>query len=279
MVQSLSSNIKRYQRFLSEIDMVLIDEADVIDNKTYKTVIQHLYNSRIRIGLSGTIYMSDQKKKLIHNLNIMSFIGDKVNQVKLVDMIEKGYSTPITCKLVYAPFKYSKEVDYPTEYKEVICDNKEAWKFSLDRTRYNLKRKRLPALIVCKFIDHCENLYKYYVKHLGNDYSIQYVHHKTKGRDKILQDFREGRIDVLIATTIISRGQNFPELKYLQNTASMDSNEKSIQILGRLARTHMNKKKAYLDDLQFPGHYLKRHGNHRKTYYQKENLKVIKVEG
>ena len=84
---------------------------------------------------------------------------------------------------------------------------------------------------------------------------------------------------MLIATTIISRGQNFPELKYLQNTASMDSNEKSIQILGRLARTHMNKKKAYLDDLQFPGHYLKRHGNHRKTYYQKENLKVIKVEG
>ena len=53
----------------------------MIDNKTYKTnVIQHLYNSRIRVGLSGTIYMSNQKKKLIHNPNIMSFIGDKVNQ-------------------------------------------------------------------------------------------------------------------------------------------------------------------------------------------------------
>lgn len=279
MVQSLASNISRYQKFLSEIDMVLIDEADVIDNKTYKTVIQHLYNSRIRVGLSGTIYMSNQKKKLIHNLNIMSFIGDKVNQIKLSDMIEKGYSTPITCKLVYAPFKYSKDVDYPTEYKEVISDNVKAWKLSLDRTKYNIGRKRLPALIVCKFIGHCENLYRYYVKHLGNQYNIQYVHHNTKGRDEILQAFREGKIDILIATTIISRGQNFPELKYLQNTASMDSNEKSIQILGRLARTHMNKKKAYLDDLQFPGNYLKRHGNHRRMYYQKEKLKVIRVEG
>ena len=248
MVQSLAGNINRYQKFLSEIDMVLIDEADVIDNKTYKTVIQHLYNSRVRVGLSGTLYMSNQKKKLIHNLNIMSFIGDKVNQIKLSDMIEKGYSTPITCKLVYAPFKYSKDVDYPTE------------------------------LVVCKFIGHCENLYRYYAKHLGNQYNIQYVHHNTKGRDEILQAFREGKIDILIATTIISRGQNFPELKYLQNTASMDSNEKSIQILGRLARTHMNKKKAYLDDLQFPGNYLKRHGNHRRMYYQKEKLKVIKVE-
>lgn len=278
MVQSLAGNINRYQKFLSEIDMVLIDEADVIDNKTYKTVIQHLYNSRVRVGLSGTLYMSNQKKKLIHNLNIMSFIGDKVNQIKLSDMIEKGYSTPITCKLVYAPFKYSKDVDYPTEYKEVISDNVKAWKLSLDRTKYNIGRKRLPALVVCKFIGHCENLYRYYAKHLGNQYNIQYVHHNTKGRDEILQAFREGKIDILIATTIISRGQNFPELKYLQNTASMDSNEKSIQILGRLARTHMNKKKAYLDDLQFPGNYLKRHGNHRRMYYQKEKLKVIKVE-
>lgn len=278
MVQSLAANIRKYQKFLSEVDMVLIDEADVIDNKTYKTVIQHLYNSRIRVGLSGTIYMSQLKKKLVHNMNIMSFIGDKVNEVKLVEMMEKGYSTPIVCKMVYAPFKYSGNDDYPTEYKKVITDNVKAYELSIRRTKFNLRYNRLPMLIVCKFIDHCEKLYKYYTKHLGNEYTIQYVHHNTKGRDEILRSFRNGEIDILIATTIISRGQNFPELKYLQNTASMDSNEKSLQILGRLARTHMSKKKAYLDDLVFPGNYLKRHGNHRKNYYLKEKLKVIKIE-
>jgi superfamily II DNA or RNA helicase len=278
MVQSLSANIRKYQKFLSEVDMVLIDEADVIDNKTYKTVIQHLYNSRIRVGLSGTIYMSQLKKKLVHNMNIMSFIGDKVNEVKLVEMMEKGYSTPIVCKMIYAPFKYSGNDDYPTEYKKVITDNVKAYELSLRRTKFNLRYNRLPMLIVCKFIDHCEKLYKYYTKHLGDEYTIQYVHHNTKGRDEILRQFRNGEIDILIATTIISRGQNFPELKYLQNTASMDSNEKSLQILGRLARTHMSKKKAYLDDLVFPGNYLKRHGNHRKNYYLKEKLKVIKIE-
>lgn len=278
MVQSLSANIKKYQKFLSEVDMVLIDEADVIDNKTYKTVIQHLYNSRIRVGLSGTIYMSQLKKKLVHNMNIMSFIGDKVNEVKLAEMVKKGYSTPIVCKMIYAPFKYSGNDDYPTEYKEVITNNVKAYELSLRRTKFNLRYNRLPMLIVCKFIDHCEKLYKYYTKHLGDKYTIQYVHHNTKGRDEILRQFRNGEIDILIATTIISRGQNFPKLKYLQNTASMDSNEKSLQILGRLARTHMSKKKAYLDDLVFPGNYLKRHGNHRKNYYLKEKLKVIKIE-
>lgn len=278
MVQSISANINKYQKFLSEVDMVLIDEADVIDNKTYKTVIQHLYNSRIRVGLSGTLYMSQLKKKLVHNMNIMSFIGDKVNEVRLVEMVKKGYSTPIVCKMIYAPFKYSGDSDYQTEYNKVITDNVQAYQLSLERAKFNIQYNRLPMLIVCKFINHCEKLYKYYVKHLGDKYTIQYVHHNTKGRDQILESFRKGEIDILVATTIISRGQNFPELKYLQNTASMDSNEKSLQILGRLARTHMSKKKAYLDDLVFPGHYLKRHGNHRKNYYLKEKLKVILIQ-
>lgn len=279
MVQSLASNIRTYQKSLEAIDMVLIDEADVIDNKTYSTVIQHLYNSRIRIGLSGTLYMSEAKKKIIHNMNIRSFIGDLVNTIDLKDMIDKGYSTPVICKCIEAPFQYSGDDDYTEEYRKVIIDNPKAYEFSLERTKFNLRYQRIPMLIVCKFIDHCEKLYEYYVKHLGNEYSIQYVHHNTKGRDEILQAFREGKIDILIATTIISRGQNFPQLKYLQNIACMDSNEKSIQILGRLVRTHQSKKKAYLDDLQFPGNYLKRHSNHRRIYYQKEKLKVIRIKG
>lgn len=89
-------------------------------------------------------------------MNIMSFIGDRVNQVKLAEMIDKGYSTPIICKLVYAHYKYTKDEDYPTEYREVISDNVKAWRLSLSRTKYNIHRKRLPALIVCKFIGHCE---------------------------------------------------------------------------------------------------------------------------
>lgn len=55
----------------------------------------------------------------------------------------------------------------------------------------------------------------------------------------------------------------------------MDSNEKSLQILGRLVRTSSTKKKAYLDDMFFEGSYLSRHSKHRKNYYLKEHLKVI----
>lgn len=278
MVQSLSRNINKYQRFLSNIGIVLIDEADIIDNKTYQTVITHLYNSWIRIGLSGTIYMSKLKKDLVHNMNIMSFIGDKVDTVKLSDQIEAGKATPVVVKMIYPTGKPIEADSYPEEYELNITKNPQAYERSFSRMQFNAKYGRFPMLIVTKFIEHCENLYKYYEKknqELGLGYKISYVHHETKNRKQILEDFRVGKIDILISTTIIARGKNFPLIKYLQNTASMDSNEKSIQILGRLVRQHASKNKAYLDDLIFPGHYLMRHGNHRKVYYQRENLKVI----
>ncbi|MEG1415154.1 MAG: helicase-related protein [Clostridium sp.] len=275
MVQSISRNIRTYQRELSQIDIVLIDEADIIDNKTYKTVIEHLYNTRIRIGLSGTIYMSNLKKDLLHNMNIRSFIGDKLTEVKLHQMIKKGYSTPVVVKMVPGNGQKGVYKDYPTEYEKTITLNRKSYKLSLKRTLMNVGYGRIPALVVTKYIMHCEELYKFYKKHLKSKYTIRYVHHETKDRDNIMKLFREGKIDILISTTIISRGKNFPLLRYLQNCGSMDSNEKTIQLLGRLVRTHESKSKAYLDDIMYQGKYLSRHSNHRKNFYKKEKMKVI----
>lgn len=283
MVQSVSQNLNKYAYELSKIGIVLIDEADIIDNKTYKSVIEHLYNTRVRIGLSGTIYMDNSKKNMVHNMNIMQFIGNKVDQVKLSDQIKNKKATPVVVKMVVSHIEPKKKVTtYLEEYGSIISNNIEAYKISFTRTQYNTKYGRLPALIVTKYINHCENLYKYYKERsdeLGLGFNIAYVHHKTPNREKILNDFRNGNIDILISTTIISRGKNFPDLRYLQNTACIDSNEKSIQILGRLVRQSSSKNKAYLDDIVFPGHYLLRHSEHRKIYYQRENLKVILVDG
>lgn len=284
MVQSISRNIRKYQMELSKIGIVLIDEADIIDNKTYKVVIEHLYNTQIRIGLSGTIYLNKAKKYIVHNMNIMSFIGNKVDQVNLSDQIKSGRATPVIVKMIDCTnfkIKIEPEWDYQEEYNQIIINNIESYKKSISRIEYNAKYNRFPMVIVTKYIKHCEELYKYCCKinqEKNYGWKINYAHHEIKNREKIFSDLREGKLDILIVTTIISRGKNFPQLRYLQNIASMDSHEKSIQILGRLVRKFEGKNKTYLDDFIFPGKYLKRHGNHRKIYYQKQKLKVITVK-
>ena len=283
MVQSISRNMKYYQNELAKIDMVLIDEVDQAGSKQYQNVITRLFNTRVRIGLSGTIYMSKLAKDKVKNMNLRCFFGDVIAEFKLRDSIKKGYSTKTIVKTVEGkPWFGNWESDcmsYNEIYDDSITNNKIAWTMALDRLKWNLNQGRYPALVVCKHIAHCENLYKFFKERLDNTYNIAYVHVNTptKLRQQIMKDFREGKIDILVSTTIIARGKNFPKLRYLLNTASMDSQEKSIQFLGRLVRKDESKSKVYLDDLHYPGNYLSRHGNHRRKYYQDQGLKVIRL--
>lgn len=282
MIQSLSRNIKYYQGELASIDMILVDEADLAGSKQYQNVITRCFNARVRIGLSGTIYMSKMAKDKVKNLNLKTFFGEIISQFHLIESIKKGYSTKTIVKAIQTKPYFgnweSSFIDYKDIYNDTITNNKVAWKIVRDRLLFNLNYGRIPALVVCKFIEHAENLYAYLSKELKN-YKIERVHVKTKTkvRNKILKDFREGKIDILISTTIIARGKNFPLLRCLINAASMDSQEKSIQFLGRLVRTHASKSKVYLDDIHYPGNYLDRHGKHRERYYREQKLKVIKV--
>lgn len=285
MIQSISRNLKKYQSELAKVDMVLVDEADQGGSKMYQSVLTHLYNTRVRIGLSGTIYMSKLAKDKLANMNLESYFGPKVAEFRLKDSIKKGYSTNTIVKMVPASYFYpsnweTEEISYKGEYDSTITYNEYAYKIVKNRLDFNLKYGRIPALVVCKFVDHCENIYKYLKKNLDASLRIAKVHVNTptKERNLIMKKFREGDIDILISTTIIARGKNFPLLRLLINAASMDSQEKSIQFLGRLVRTHKSKSRVYLDDIHYTGYYLTRHGNHRKRYYLKENLKVISLE-
>lgn len=284
MVQSISRNMRFYQQELSKVDMVLVDEADQGGSKQYQNVLTRLFNTRVRIGLSGTIYMSKLAKYKVKNMNLEGFFGKVIAEFKLKDSIKKGYSTKTIVKMVPGKPWYgnweSDCISYKDIYDDSITLNKYAKKMAYARLRWNINQGRYPALVVCKHIAHCENLYRFFKKKLGDAYNISYVHVNTpsKLRQQIMKDFREGKIDILISTTIIARGKNFPKLRYLLNAASMNSQEKSIQFLGRLVRTDESKKKVYLDDLHYPGNYLSRHGRHRKQYYQKQELKVILLE-
>lgn len=284
MVQSISRNMRFYQQELSKIDMVLVDEADQGGSKQYQNVLTRLFNTRIRIGLSGTIYMSKLAKDKVKNMNLEVFFGKVIAEFKLKDSIKKGYSTKTIVKMVPSRPWYgnweSEFVTYKDIYDDSITLNRYARKMAYARLRWNINQGRYPALVVCKHIAHCEKLYKFFKKKLGDAYNIAYVHVNThsKLRQQIMKDFREGKIDILVSTTIIARGKNFPKLRYLLNAASMDSQEKSIQFLGRLVRTDESKNRVYLDDLHYPGDYLSRHGRHRKQYYQKQELKVILLE-
>ena len=286
MVQSISRNMKFYQKEMAGIDMVFVDEADQAGSKQYTNVLTHLYNTRVRIGLSGTIYMSNLAKDKVKNMNLRCFFGDVIGRFTLAESIKKGYSTNVVVKMIelHNYFKANNPNctlghDYRGIYDSCIIRNKWMYPAMLHRVYFNLKHDRIPMLLVCKFIKHAEITYKILKEALGDTYNIACVHVDTpdKKRSKIMQDFRSGKIQILVSTTIIARGKNFPLLKCMINLGSMKAQEKSIQFLGRLVRSHSSKTKAYFDDLHYPGKYLDNHGKSRRRYYKEQGLKVIRI--
>ena len=76
------------------------------------------------------------------------------------------------------------------------------------------------AYIVCPLVEEneesdlksVEKLYETYKNEIFPDYQVEYIHGKMKQKDKdqIMQNFKEGKIDVLISTTVIEVGVDVP---------------------------------------------------------------------
>lgn len=278
MVQTLSRNIKKLANDIAQCGIALFDEADAADNKTYKEVINNLPNSVVRLGLSGSIYLSKLKKDLLKNNNLRSFFGNEVHATSKEKMMKKGYSTPIIVKVVPGNDISNKSVtyfNYREAYDKLIVFNSKAKEISLERTIYNLKYNRLPAIVVVKYIYHSKELYEFYSAKIGGQYRIERIDHSSKNKDYVLKEFAKGNIDILIITHIVKRGLNLPLATYMQNASGGKSEETILQLMGRMERRSEGKALSYLDDLYYYGQYVESHSRRRKNYYVKAKMKVI----
>jgi ATP-dependent helicase IRC3 len=277
MVQTVSQNLKSFRYKLEEIDIVIVDECDLADNKTYKSVLNYLYNTSVRVGLSGSVYLSKLKKHELKNNNIRSFFGEELFKISKMEMVEKGYSSELVIKINHGIGGAEYDGDYDLEYRNNIIYNRARNEKIIERLWFNINRGRIPILVICKFHDHVDEVFKYVANEFGDNFAIDFVHHKTKRRKEIIEAFRNGHLDILVSSMIIKRGQNLPLTRCLINTAGGDSEENVLQIMGRGERKHESKKKTYLEDFADSGKYLRRHSKHRIAYYKKQGFKVINL--
>lgn len=276
MVQTLSRNIKKFKNPLSQFDICITDECDLADNKTYKKVLNNTYNASVRVGMSGTVYLSKLKKDELRNNNIRSYFGEELFKISKTDLIKKGYSTNLVIKILPGGKGESVPGDYRQEYENIIINNTYREQQIINRLRFNINRGRIPILVVCQFHNHVDRLYGLVEQEFGNDFNVAYVHHKVADRKQIFSDFRDGKIDILVSSMIVKRGQNLPLIQVIINAAGGDSHENISQIMGRGERKHESKTKVIIEDFFDDGKYLQRHSKHRINYYRKEGFKVIR---
>lgn len=275
MVQTLVRHLPKYKKELFNIDILLVDECDLATSKTYTSIIKYIPNAFVRVGVSGTVFIRNLAKDRVKNNTIRGLFGQELYRIKNIELMDQGYSTPVVVKIFPGNIKVPRTSDYNLEYQQGITQNMDRNRLALDRAKFYLKRGITPILIVCRYHEHVEIVADLFQKHLGTQYKISFVHNEVKDKTEIIERFREGKLDILIASLLIKRGQNMPLIKTIINLAGGEGPEGPLQIIGRGTRTDDTKTKFYFEDFYDAGDYLSRHSRRRIAYYKNEGFKII----
>ena len=93
----------------------------------------------------------------------------------------------------------------------------------------------------------------------------------TEVREKALVDFREGKIKVLIATSILDEGVDIPNIDVLVLAGGGKSSIATLQRVGRGLRKGGTVDRLYIvDTIDFQQHHLLKHSMQRLEDYKAE---------
>lgn len=241
--------------------VLLIDEGDLSTSKTYQSCINAMYNAVVKVCVSGTVFMHKDKTK---NETLRAHFGEIIYSMKKKELIAAGVSCPLSICIVPGNLEVKIPGDYKSEYDLGIVKNRYRHKRIYQRVNHFLKLDQYPQLLIAKDRKHIQRVYNYLCKKLeGHGWVIEWVDHERKDRAQISQDYKDGKIDILVGSMIYKRGKNFPLTRYVANIGGGDSMRTLLQIMGRAERAHESKSITHFDDFYDTGAYLQRHSKHR----------------
>ncbi|HLS54269.1 MAG TPA: DEAD/DEAH box helicase family protein [Tissierellaceae bacterium] len=255
MVQTLS---RRINKEISEyFDVLIADESHNLGNKTGEKVLSKLKCS-YRYFFSGTAYDKDKK---IDQVMLVGMCGPRIVRITNKQNQEKGITLEADV--------YMHEIDYPvlaksTDYSEYlkvhpVRNTKIA---QIVKSRPNQK-----ILIVCKFIEHCENLLEY----LPNN--IYYTHGQDPDRHSVIDKYTKDPSGVLLTTFIIKEGINIPDIQVLISCFGGQDEVSTKQVAGRAIRNDGVLDKVEIHDFYDKGG-LEHHSKKRIEYYKSEGYTI-----
>lgn len=272
MAQTTSKKISQFKYQLGEFDMVIVDECHYADGNTFKHILANLINSTIRIGMSGTPFKHKDKNK---NERIREFFGEQLHAITNQELIDLGFSTKPQVAILEGNTIVKIPGNYRDEERSGIILSKERNRKVIKRVRYHLNRKRAPMLVIAKYHEHTEKLYRL-IKKKFPEQRMEFIHVGVKDRLHKLDMFKKGELDILVSSMLIKEGQNLPLIRSLIIAGGGDSVTNVLQLVGRALRKHHSKDIVYIDDFWDIGSYLKRHSKHRLKVYIDEGFKVLK---
>ena len=230
-----------------EPSLVIIDEAHHALARTYRMLWKRWPRAKF-LGLTATPCrlnndgFLDLFQKLIQSHSIQEFI--KMGWLSDFDYVTAEPDNPIL-KQVAGLKKRGVDGDYQTKEMALVMDCEE----SIENLYQAYKKFVFGKKGIVYAIDrnHARHITEYYQKQRVNCCWIE-AKTPTAERDRLVQEYRDGLIDVVVNVDILSEGADFPEVEFIQLARPTLSLSKYLQQVGRGMRIAEGKDKVVILD-------------------------------
>lgn len=210
-------------------DNILVSNCHHSSSNTWYETLNKFTNASIRLGLTGTV----DKENKINEYKLYSCTGTIINKISNDYLIKNGYSAKPECLLFEVTSPELEGEIYSEAYQLGIVESDER----LDLI-YQICKKETDSnynvLILVEHIDHGEFI-KEVLKPLEVNKTVVFTNGQldSDSRTGALDDLRNGKVDVLISTSILDEGVDVSNINAVIYARGMKSTRKLLQGIGR----------------------------------------------
>jgi len=268
-VQALQNLDKKW---FKHFDQVIIDECHHGAANSYydlnKTAWGHIY---YRLNLTATLMRTAGD-----DMRLEGLVGEADYHYTALQCIADGFIVPP--KFVIYEFNHMPVPSngWHADYQRHIVDQVARNRKIIETAHKFLKDTNKNMLILCQRIEHVNKLHEAIP-------GSRVVTGQTKKNKKVFQEYREGKIQCLIATAqVLSEGVNIPQIDVLIMCGGYSSEIMMCQATGRIVRTDEERGKRFgivIDFLDKRQKILERHSKERirifREHYGNDAVRII----
>lgn len=218
--------------------LIIIDECHHAASKTYQKILDHFTGAKL-LGVTATPERSDRK-------DIEQVFGPAVFQYYFIDAIEDGFLTPILVRQAALSIDLSEVDKSCGDFVAASLGN--CLEYYLDAIASEilaLTHERKKILIFLPLVSLAQKMTNV-LKERG--VSCEYVSGDRKESDDILEDFENGKYQVICNAMLLTEGYDCPSIDCIVNLRPTHSSSLYTQIVGRGTRLFPGKENMLLVD-------------------------------
>lgn len=223
------------------------DECHHSSSTSWYEVFNTFTNASIRIGLTGTV----DKSNPVNEMRLYACTGNIINKISNEYLINNGFSAKPICILFTVSSPELEDEDYSEAYTLGIVESQER----LDCITKICEKETASKNTVLILVEHIEHgtLIKEELEKLNKQVFFTNGTLSSDERQKLLDDLKDNKIDVLISTAILDEGVDVSNINAIIYARGMKSSRKLLQGIGRGLRKKADGSKLrfydFIDDM------------------------------